>query len=361
MAAVTSVFESAAATQPPALPVSQPARRARLAVVDVLDRDGRARHSLDVHHWPVRIGRALDNDLVVDDPSMAAHHLQLAPADDAGKEGQPQVWLTVGDTRNGVQVGRKTLKTGQAQTFASEQEWQAGQTRFRIRLAGAELPAEQTRSVTTAGSVIAILAGVAGVLGLTVLNSYLTTAPGDFLAEVFKELMAVSLVFAAWPLVWALVSKMFRHRMFFWQHVKIATWVSIVLQLASYLLAGLAFAFSLPLLHKLRPELVWLALAAVLYGHLAVVLPRHRRLLGGVALAFLVGLQGTSMFMRHAEEGRWLKPLYMGDLPHPALRVAQPQTVSGFMQLAAGMESGLQAEAQKKGFADEEDDEAAEE
>ena len=48
-----------------------------LALIETLDRDGQPRQILRVSQWPVRIGRAIDCDLVLDDPHVAAHHAAL--------------------------------------------------------------------------------------------------------------------------------------------------------------------------------------------------------------------------------------------------------------------------------------------
>ena len=49
----------------------------RLALIELLDRDGRCVRAVDVTQWPFSIGRALDNDLVLDDPFVAAAHATL--------------------------------------------------------------------------------------------------------------------------------------------------------------------------------------------------------------------------------------------------------------------------------------------
>ena len=48
-----------------------------VAVLEVLDRDGSVRHSVSVPAWPLRVGRALNNDLVLDDRTHAPHHFSL--------------------------------------------------------------------------------------------------------------------------------------------------------------------------------------------------------------------------------------------------------------------------------------------
>ncbi|MDH4389786.1 MAG: FHA domain-containing protein, partial [Aquabacterium sp.] len=109
----------------------------RIALIELLDRDGRARRTLDVHAWPVTLGRALDNTWVLDDPHVAPHHATLAL--DAG--GRPVV--QVGDSRNGLQLGRRLLRAGdQAALPAAGAVLQFGGLRLRLRLAGAPLAPE---------------------------------------------------------------------------------------------------------------------------------------------------------------------------------------------------------------------------
>jgi hypothetical protein len=64
-----------------------------LALLEIIDRDGHVRQSFPVLHWPFTVGRALDNDVVITDPHVAAMHLSIAPTD-AG------LGIAVGDTRN---------------------------------------------------------------------------------------------------------------------------------------------------------------------------------------------------------------------------------------------------------------------
>src|SRR4030095_2492866 len=49
----------------------------RVALIEIVERDGRVRQQLDVRGWPLSIGRALDRDLVLDDPHVAAEHATL--------------------------------------------------------------------------------------------------------------------------------------------------------------------------------------------------------------------------------------------------------------------------------------------
>ena len=73
---------------------------AALAIVEVLDRDGQVRHSQRVLAWPLRIGRALDNELSLGDVHVAPHHCVI----DVDAEG---LVLQALHTANGVQLGAR--------------------------------------------------------------------------------------------------------------------------------------------------------------------------------------------------------------------------------------------------------------
>ena len=79
----------------------------RLALIELLERDGRVLRVLDVQAWPLRLGRALSNDFVIDDPHVAAHHATLSLDDQGALE------LVVGDTLNGLQMDGRPLSAGQ--------------------------------------------------------------------------------------------------------------------------------------------------------------------------------------------------------------------------------------------------------
>ena len=59
----------------PALPRRVP--MGPLALLEALDRDGMVRQAWRIERWPVTIGRALDNDVVLTEPHVAPHHATI--------------------------------------------------------------------------------------------------------------------------------------------------------------------------------------------------------------------------------------------------------------------------------------------
>ena len=74
----------------------------RIAQVELLDGDGRVQRAWDVAAWPLAIGRALDNDLVLHDPHVAAHPARL----DLDEQGR--LVLCALASRNGVRRASTT-------------------------------------------------------------------------------------------------------------------------------------------------------------------------------------------------------------------------------------------------------------
>ena len=97
--------------------------------VEVLDRHGEvaARHRFDdIARWPVRVGRAPDNDIVLDDPHVAPHHAQISMDRDGN--------LHIDDegTLNGV-INESTHQRQARIACTSQPLVRLGRTRLRIR------------------------------------------------------------------------------------------------------------------------------------------------------------------------------------------------------------------------------------
>ncbi|HKX94724.1 MAG TPA: FHA domain-containing protein, partial [Methylibium sp.] len=70
-----------------------------LAMIELLDRDGAVAHRIPVRRWPVTIGRAIDCDVVLDDPHAAPHHATID-----GPQADAPARLVVGPSVNGARL-----------------------------------------------------------------------------------------------------------------------------------------------------------------------------------------------------------------------------------------------------------------
>ncbi|GAP37631.1 FHA domain-containing protein [Piscinibacter sakaiensis] len=323
--------------------MDDPARR--LALIECLERDGRPGRVVDVRAWPLTIGRAFDNDLVIDDPHVAPHHARL----ELDAAGLPA--LAVLDTVNGARVDGRRLASGARQALpATGAALQFGQTRLRLRLPGEVLDAERPLPPGLARSALLVLPLFALILG----RHAIELDPGASLLAWWPAVVGWPLAMAGWCAAWALVSKLFQHRFEFVAHLRI---------LLPWLLATLAVGVLLPLLGgALGWPLPWYAAgplqllmgAAWIHRHLAVVLPAHRRATGVAIGAAALAALATHFAVVHRDTDRWSRAPYMSALPPPALRLGPTAPPQALVDDLAGVVAPLARQAEE---ARQEDDE----
>ena len=305
----------------------------RLALIEVLERDGRVRQAVPVWRWPVAIGRAFDNDVVLDDAFVAPRHARL----DVDAQGEVQLQVEDG-VRNGVQIGHRTIAAGAAAGLPRA-PFGIGASLLRVRWAGEPLAPERALARRRSAAGVALT----GLLlwGLVVAEVAVAQDPGARLSSWLVPVLGAPVAIAAWAASWGLMSKLFRHQFEFWPHLAIAvSWglATSVLRLALPLVA-----FALAWSWLLVPAL--LVPTALFFGmvraHALRVLPERR---GGITLAVLAGfiaLVGVQAINQHQSTDRWFGPLYLWQLGPPWLRVAPTVPVAQFIDGAAGLQAGL--------------------
>jgi hypothetical protein len=315
-----------------------------LALLEVLDRDGQVRQSLAVTGWPVQVGRALDNHLVLDDPHVAPHHLTV-DADAQGAE-----FVQVGDTRNGLLADGRHLAAGaRAPVGDAALRLDLGDLHLRLRLARhalvPELPLQGSRRLWVEITPI-VLAGVLA-LALLLWETWLDSDPETLLTSLGRVLMISIGASLGWCSAWALLSKLFTRR----SHVRWHVWVFLLAFVASVLLDGasklLAFALSWPALTDYGFVIALCLLAVLLYFHVLGLEPRRPQRLRALALGGLVIGIGLNLWFNQQSHGRLGEELYMSHLFPPALRLAEPVDAADFVRALAPMQARLDEKASR--------------
>lgn len=311
----------------------------RLGLIELLDQGGAVAHRVPVTRWPLTLGRALDCDVVLDDPHAAARHASLS----AGADGA--VRLLVGDTRNGLRLGGRHWPAGSELPLNGGAEWQIGRTRLRLRLAGEALAAEVPLAAAPVLRRRWLLAGLAVLVAWMLAERWLQSDPGDPLQGYLTAFVGVPLGLGVWCFLWALGSKLFARHFDFLAHLRWALLITLANQLLEAALPLAAFALSWEWLVRAE-ELVMLALGCVLvYGHLRIVLPTRRQMFAVAFVSvFLVGAT-LRMALNHQRSDRWFTPLYLSSLGPPALRLARTVSPQQFLDEARALRAPLEERA----------------
>ncbi len=265
-------------------PVEPPVLAAApVAVVDVLDRDGRARVTLPVRRWPVTIGRAVGCDIVLDDPYVAPRHATLGE-----QEGGLQI--VVGETVNGAWHGKRRVAAGERIALAGGDVIQIGGTRLRIRRAADTLAPERRWVPEASGSVrTAMLLA----LLFTAWNAgelWLRDDPGGRVTDYLPVLIGGPVAVVIWAAFWSVGSKLIRHRFDFWSHTRIALLAMLAMSAAALILPVFAFTSGWAWPSRIGPIAVSAIAWAAVGAHINRLLPGRPRVLAVVmASLFVVG------------------------------------------------------------------------
>ena len=321
------------------------------ALIEVLDRDGHVRQSFAVQQWPLRVGRSLANDVVLSDSNVAAEHFSIAP-DAQG------LALIVADTRNGVLLGGKQLRTGESAVLAAEGEpieLSAGRTRMRLRLPGHVLAPELpfAPSASLARRIVPVACAAVLVLAGTEFRTWLDSDP-EGLARAAGSMLLTALIGAAvWCGAWALLSKTFTRQARFGWHLRVFVYASLALLVVGNVPALLAFALSWPWLTDFAFIGDIAVAAAALYFHLLAVEPARHRVLKWVAVTCaLVGV-ALSLWFNTQRSDLLGDELYMNHLFPPAVRLARPVASDAFVDGLAPLKAALDKKAKEPGRGDE--------
>ena len=284
-------------------------------VIELLHRDGSvlARQIIGSPTAGFRIGRALDNDLVLDDPHCAAHHARL----EIDAEGQAR--LIDLDTVNGV-VGR-SKKRAAFQDIRNEEVYRLGQSLIRVRSSAWPLAAEQKLS--------RIVMWPLGLLGLSAVLAHAAwgvwlTHVQDTAPQYLYQLSAVATGICVWSAVYTIFGRLVSGTNRFFSHLAIASTGYLAGTFILYMLQVLAFSSSWLWPIRITEPVVVLVAAFTVRFHLRLADPRHWYTLrvGVIVVA------AVAMVVPVAQQ--WISHQRLTDvqthysLHHPAFRLAPP-------------------------------------
>jgi hypothetical protein len=318
----------------------------RLALIELLGRDGQVARTVDVWRWPLTLGRALDNDVVVDDLHLAPYHLRLA----AGEDGRLRLHPL--PSRNGVQLAGRTV-LGPTPLPPGGGLLQLGTTRLRLRLPDERLAPEvpvpgrlhAAPPLVTAAALFTLLFGAHA----------LTLDPGADLTAWLPALIGLPAVLAAWCGLWAMMSKLFQHRFDFGGHLRIALPWLLALGVCDAVWPLATAALATPGLWMAGNTLQALVLALMVHAHLRHLLPLHGRAVSvSVATLAAAGL-GLSAVLTWRSTDSLVAAPYMSTLPPPVLRLAGTAPSAALVQDMAPLAGELAARARQARAEDEDE------
>lgn len=323
---------------PPNLPTGAPAS-AHLRgpwTIETLARNGEVLHRHRVAALPIRVGRAYDNDFIVDDDYAAAHHAVV----EAGPDGK----LRLRDlgSRNGIVHQGRRIKDQLAIDGATVVRM--GHTSLRIRGAGHPVPPELVdRTMHGWEGMLPGGAGIVLALLAALLVAWLTDASNDL--ERYAQFPAAAAgVGLVWSGLWAFGNRLFGRRARLGRHLFIFGCALAALVGLRLLASVVAYAWSIEWLTAYASHAAVATVAVAVYFHLATVTPQFRRRLR-LACTLLAVLASSLILAGNMQRhGRTADELYMPVLLPPELRASPDVPVADYIDRVEAMKKEIDAE-----------------
>jgi hypothetical protein len=197
-------------------------------IVEVLHpRTGEVRQRFRLERFPARLGRQLDNDLVLDDPYVDAHHAQFVQ--------DPDGTLVLEDLGSLNKLSTIAHARAERVRCAPGAEVRVGRTALRIRDAAGPIAA----AIPIGGAADAVAhawyerpaARVASILGagaLFGLSAWLGTSERDGATVALTAALGFLLLGIIWAGVWAVGGRIVVGQFRFVAHLAIASWMGIL-------------------------------------------------------------------------------------------------------------------------------------
>jgi FHA domain len=337
----------------------------------------------EVKQWPVAIGRALDNDLILVDPFVAPHHARIEYYDTGYR-------IVALQTDNGVE-----LENGELIRADEQQAWQEGklanigQCRLSLFTEEASLAPEKSLSLANAQlalknaairqSSIQVAANtkrsnddVTWLQGLKLIallllvmtgESFISNNPDVFVLNTLKTAGTFIAGLLVWALIWAILSKVFSGAMQFGAHFFTAVKAVTAMQLILWLLHMAAFAFSIPFLSQFDSVIFILMLGWLLVRHLKIALSgnehasqRTTKLIQYGIVSLALGAIALSLGVRYNSAGRFTDGLYLSNFMPPSWRLHKANSPEILEQGMAKLKARTDRQLTKDSSADSDQD-----
>lgn len=296
--------------------------------IEVLSRHGDVAARERIEADEARIGRAFDNDVVVDDPHVAPHHLRIFRAEDGE--------LVAEDlgTLNGLYPEHGAKRVPRL-PLAREPGIRIGRTIIRVHDAAHPVGPERLLTPPRAHARWAIGLG-ALLLVLLLVGQWLVATAEPSANVILLPPLAVATAVAGWASLWAMQSRLFFGQARFAVHLRIAITACLLIVAWDQVAQSLSFAFASRILADYGGLGIWAILAAACYAHLRAIDVRHMNF----AMTLVVGLAIAGALLQYAGQSETQRLIgqraTLGDLRPPAFRLAPLSSADDFFRKAEG-------------------------
>ncbi|HVM96685.1 MAG TPA: FHA domain-containing protein [Candidatus Acidoferrales bacterium] len=300
--------------------------------IEVLDRGGRVVQRVRLESFPLSIGRAYCNDVILEDRYVSPQHLRI-DRDDEGNLIAEDLSSLNGSYR--LPSGRRIERV----RLIDDARLRVGQTELRFRASGHEVDEAQPYAgddglfKSPGRAAIAVALGAAYLMGLVYLHSFQKIA----LLRQMAQLVPLTTIILLWALAWSVAGRVSSQRFHFVEHCAVAVLAGVALSILDQITDYVAFAFNAESSGRF---VAWggsfVVLSGLLYAHSRLCAAESSRRLfmrtTGVAL-LVMSLTGLVRFAESNEI-----TLVPSLLKPPGFRVTRARSIDEFLERSKNLQ-----------------------
>jgi FHA domain len=305
--------------------------------VEILNHSGDVQSRQRLTTLPIRIGRAYDNDVILDDLHTAAHHALVDINEDGalvirdlGSHNTLRRKSSRGKNNHPHYKGVSELQKNEF-LIAGDSVFHLGHTQIRVRMLDYKVAPELIDATNYRWQGWPLAFAAFFMIGLIAFsNTWLSDIDNNKSTSYIINICIWLGYAMTWAGIWALANRVFGGAAHFSRHLFILSCGLSLLYFWGYLAISIAYSFSFEIVTRYGSHLEIALFAATVYYHLCQITPRRTQRLGlicaslallGSGLMLMKNLQGTNQY---ADE------LYLHDILPPAMRLSRNHSIKEF-------------------------------
>lgn len=318
---------------------------APLGYLEVLDAKGNIAERVRVDDFPVNIGRAYGNHVVIDDPYVCPQHVAIE------RDDQGRVIARDLDSVNGIHIRKRGKRVANLEVGAGA-DFRVGRTWMRYRSLDHPLPptlVDREGGESRLASAYTLAGAGAFLIFVLCLDSYLSAIERVTVAKIVSEPLTTLAMLLIWCGAWALASRIVMGHFNFSPHAVIACGAVVAVFMFNTAAEWTEFLF--PYIPALRLGGILgtgLILAGMLFGHLRFASMMRRRSRLWAALSLSVAVVGATWIWDYAGRSKFSNVMEFTGIVKPLDASLLPAVgIDPFIDNSQKLKSDLDTLAQK--------------
>ena len=312
--------------------------------VEILNPDGSIKHRHRCNHLPVRLGRAYDNDIILEDPHIAAHHALIE------RNQLDELVISDQGSINGISLNHQREPYF---VVDGHKTYRLGRTRLRIRSQDFVVAPEQTDDTNHhwEGWLPALVA-MSIISLITLFNTWIGDLNEKNLSDYLLEIIYMLIFALGWSGIWALLGRLFTGHPRFGRQLFITGCTLLAIELWEWFSGILAYAFSWEPLVTFSSHPMVIITAFALYFHLITAGHKRPKQLRSYLVALALFSSGVILTSQYQSSKHFADELYMSGLYPPELRISEDQSRSDFMDRMQSLQQDVDEQREDKSESD---------